>query len=177
MKKILVFGVCALIAIIISCRGKENADSLNKKNVKIIGYGLYHEIQWVEETQVLISDSTDFVKYIYAAKLTQSDSFTIAVVKRSTLNDSILIYYYDTSKLINSKTYLIDGKERKVKKYFSDAGKLADGEYLVYWNDDLGLISFQSQAWGDFEMFYYENDKITDVLKADTLGLFDRYGD
>lgn len=177
MKKILVLGVWVLITIINSCTGKENtSESLERNDVKIIKYGLFHEIEWEEGTQVLINDSTDFIEYLYTAP-TQPDSFTIHVAKRIMLNDSILIYYDDTTRLISSKTYSIDGKDREVRKYFSDAGGLADGEYLIYWNDDLGLISLQNKAWGSFEVFYYGNDKISQVLKADTLGLFDRFGD
>ncbi|MEB2786933.1 hypothetical protein [Algoriphagus persicinus] len=178
MKKILVFGVWILITIINSCTGNKNtSESLEKNYVKIIGYGLFHEIEWQTETQVLINDSTDFIEYLYPADLAKPDSFSIHVVKRIILNDSILVYYDDTTRLISSKTYTIDGEETEVRKYFSDAGKLADGEYHIYWNDDVGLISLQNQAWGNFEMFYYENEKLSQVLKADTLGLFDRLGD
>jgi hypothetical protein len=178
MKKILILGVWVLIPIINSCTGKKNtSESLERNDVKIIGYGLFHEIEWEAETQVIINDSTDFIEYVYPANPTQPDSFTIHVAKRIILNDSILIYYDDTTRLVNSKTYRIDGKEREVRKYFSDAGGIADGEYLVYWNDNLGLICVQSQIWGDFELFYYENDKISQVLKPDTLGLFNRFGD
>ena len=172
--KIIPLSVLIISLVISSCKGKiEDPNTSDKALVQKVSYGLFHERELEIKSQLIIDSFRDFAVFRYFDP-TNTDSLNLDVVKRVFDDDSILVYYDDTSRLVKSKTYQIEGRDIIVKKYFSDNGGIADGEYFIYWCDNLGLISIQSQAWGNFEMFYYENDKVSQLLKQDILGLFTR---
>ncbi len=175
--KIITLSVLVVSFVISSCgRKTEDSNTSEKALVSRVSYGLFHEKEGEIKGQLNIDSFSDFAEFRYFDP-TNSDSFNLDVVRRFFDNDSILVYYDDTVKLVKSKTYQIEGRDIVVNKYFSNNGGIADGDYLIYWCDNLGLISIQSQAWGNFEMFYYENEKVTQLLKLDTLGLFTRHLD
>lgn len=148
----------------------------DNRDVTITDYRINREVDHVTKTTVMVQNDGEVIEYAYPAPV-QPDSFTLHVVKRNLSNDSILIYYDDTARLVNNKIYVVDGKSWEIKKYFSDAGGIADGEYLLYMNNDLGLIAIQDQSWGNFGLFDYENGKISQQLKSDSLDFFNAFKD
>ena len=162
--------IIALMLLVQSCSNE------TKGKVTVTDYDLRHKAENHMEAEVIIKLNGDEKEYIIKDPA-DSDSLTYFVIKQDLNNDSLLMLFADTLHLINKKSYLIDGKSWEVKKYYSDAGGIADGEYLIYFNDELGMIALQSQAWGGYQLFDYENGTIGEYLKKDSMGFFHRFKD
>ncbi len=160
-------NILILIVIGTSC------NNLEKELISVYHFRLFTtNSEEISDTTILtkkfkIFDNRTFEIY---SEPGEDSLFNYAVDPLNELEERIL-FFNDTCKLVESKTYRLNGKEIEINKYNLDRENSEDEESYIYYNTEIGLIAVYNYSWFTFDYFdHISTIGLLDKMKSDNSG-------
>lgn len=147
---------------LLSCQERQPTTVMVEKynHDKLMNTFRFEMIEKVDDTKTSL---------IFKGQLT--DTVYYFVVDRKNMSE--IEFMGHKSKLIDRKTFDIDGERTEVFKYRYDEDNSEDEELDFYLTTDGDILAFRELAWNGYEIFLRDSNlKIIGLLTSDTTDFF-----
>ena len=137
------------------------AFSCTHKDVDIysvkIDFSIDSKLKNSVNSKLYVVEKSDKIFYYYSDTLDYQHNY-ISKIEYSKPDKNMLLDNIVCSS-IGEKSFLVDGEEIKVKRFYYDIEDVEDEEYVFFFNDKYGIFLKHSFQWRTSVTYYRENNK------------------